>query len=368
MARAVQLVLRQRHFHAGRYTIGYQSCDDSSSLAGTFDPGRCDENASLYAKTAKVLGVIGPFNSECAAAELPILNQTPTGPLALIGPTTTYDLLTANVPGLPPGQLQHFYPTGIRNFVRLQGREAAQVAAEAVLAKRLGLRRVAIVYDDSGGASPGHTAFFRYSARKLGIATTVVPWHLARNTVAAVAARIAARHADGVFIAKGFADPGSFLVRAVRRRLGARFPVITTDYFTPMSAVWKLGGSAALGTYMSYSGVLNSSLPPAGRRFLRELGGVTPSFSTVYAGEAAEILLDAIARSNGTRASVVKQLFATNVRDGLIGDVRFTSSGDLVSAPVTIVRLSRGHGLAFVDLQHSVLDRVISAPLRTVHP
>jgi ABC-type branched-subunit amino acid transport system substrate-binding protein len=64
----------------------------------------------------------------------------------------------------------------------------------------------------------------------------------------------------------------------------------------------------------------------------------------------------------------VKQLFATNVRDGLIGDVRFTSSGDLVSAPVTIVRLSRGHGLAFVDLQHSVLDRVISAPLRTVHP
>jgi branched-chain amino acid transport system substrate-binding protein len=368
MARAVQLVLRQRHFRAGRYTVGYQSCDDSSSLAGRFDPGRCNENASLYAKTAKVVGVIGPYNSECAAAELPILDQTPTGPLALIGPATTFDLLTANVPGLPPGQLQHFYPTGVRNFVRLQAREAGQVAADAVLARRLGLRRVAIVFDDSGVPSSAHTAFFRYSARKLGIATVVVPWHLARNTVGPVAARIAAAHADGVFIAKGFFDPGSFLVRAIRARLGPRFPVLTTDYFTPMSGVWKLAGRAALGTYMSYSGVLNSSLPQAGRRFLRELGGVTPSFSTVYAGEAAEILLDAIARSNGTRASVVEQLFATNVRDGLIGAVKFTKSGDLVSAPVTIVRLSRTPGLAFPDLQHSVLDRVIAAPLRTVHP
>jgi branched-chain amino acid transport system substrate-binding protein len=368
MARAVQLVLRQRHFRAGRYTVGYQSCDDSSGLAGTFDPGRCNENASLYAKTAKVLGVIGPFNSECAAAELPILDRTPTGPLALVGPTTTYDLLTANVPGLPPGQLRHLYPTGVRNFFRLQAREAAQVAAEAVLAQRLGLKRVAIVSDDSGGASPGHTAFFEYSARKLGIATIVVPWHLARSTVDGVAARVAAAHVDGVFVAKGFADPGSFLVRALRRRLGRRFPVLTTDYFTPTADVWKLGGRAAVGTYMSYSGVLNSSLPPAGRRFLRELGGVTPSFSAVYAGQAAEILLDAIARSDGTRASVVRQLSATNVRDGLIGSVRFTKTGDLVSAPVTIVAVSASPGLSFPDLRHSVLDTVIAAPLRTVHP
>jgi len=95
---------------------------------------------------------------------------------------------------------------------------------------------------------------------------------------------------------------------------------------------------------------------------------VTPSFSSVYAGEAAEILLDAIARSNGTRASVVEQLFATNVPHSLIGSVQFTKTGDLVSAPVTIVRLSPGRGLAFPDLQHSVFDDVIAAPIRTVHP
>jgi DNA-binding SARP family transcriptional activator/ABC-type branched-subunit amino acid transport system substrate-binding protein len=368
MARAVQLVLRQRGFRAGRYTIGYQSCDDSSDLAGIWDPGKCNENASLYAKTTKVIGVIGPFNSGCAAAELPILNQSPGGPVALIGPTTTYDVLTANVPGLPPGQLAHLYPTGVRSFARLQAREAAQVAADAVLAKQLGLKKVAVILDDSGSGSPSDTAFFRYSARKLGIATVVVPWHLARTTVGPVAARVARTHADGMFVAKGFADPGAFLVRAVRERLGARFPVITTDFFTPTSDVWKFVGRAALGMYMSYSGVLNSSLPAAGRRFLRQLGGVTPSFSTVYAGEAAEVLLDAIARSNGTRRSVVRELFATDVRDGLIGGVRFTKGGDPVSAPVTIVRVVAQKGLSFPDLGHSVLDRVIAAPLRIVHP
>ena len=41
------------------------------------------------------------------------------------------------------------------------------------------------------------------------------------------------------------------------------------------------------------------------------------------AGQAAEVVLDAIARSDGTRASVLEELRATDVKDGILGSFRF---------------------------------------------
>ena len=37
MADAIELVLKQHGFRAGRYTVGYRSCDDSTAQSGTFD-------------------------------------------------------------------------------------------------------------------------------------------------------------------------------------------------------------------------------------------------------------------------------------------------------------------------------------------
>jgi ABC-type branched-subunit amino acid transport system substrate-binding protein len=59
----------------------------------------------------------------------------------------------------------------------------------------------------------------------------------------------------------------------------------------------------------------------------------------------SEILLDAIARSDGTRASVTEQLRRTKVRNGVLGDVSWDARGDLVEAPVAFMRLS-GEGFA----------------------
>ena len=60
-----------------------------------------------------------------------------------------------------------------------------------------------------------------------------------------------------------------------------------------------------------------------------------------HGGEAAEILLDAIARSDGTRASVTSELFRTRVEEGILGDIRFDRNGDLVDAPVAVFRMAR---------------------------
>ena len=59
------------------------------------------------------------------------------------------------------------------------------------------------------------------------------------------------------------------------------------------------------------------------------------------AAQAAELVVQAIARSDGTRASVLRELKASHVRDGLLGSFRFDSNGDLTPAAVAIMRIHR---------------------------
>ena len=105
-----------------------------------------------------------------------------------------------------------------------------------------------------------------------------------------------------------------------------------------------VAGPAALGLYSAFPGADISLLPPAGKQFLKDLKARTgkPSqFYTASAAQSAEILLNAIAHSDGTRASVTKELFKTRVENGILGDIRFDKNGDPVEAPVTIWRIVR---------------------------
>jgi len=52
------------------------------------------------------------------------------------------------------------------------------------------------------------------------------------------------------------------------------------------------------------------------------------------------VALDAIARSDGSRASILRELFATEVRGGLLGDFRFDTRGDTTERPVTVLRVT----------------------------
>src|SRR4029077_16468553 len=60
---AIELVLRQHGFRAGRYRIGYQSCDDSLAQSAGSDDYKCAANARSFADDARVIGMIGPLLS-----------------------------------------------------------------------------------------------------------------------------------------------------------------------------------------------------------------------------------------------------------------------------------------------------------------
>jgi hypothetical protein len=89
-----------------------------------------------------------------------------------------------------------------------------------------------------------------------------------------------------------------------------------------------------------------------GKTFLLEAGGAP------VAAQAAEVLLDAIAHSNGTRSSVTAHLLDDRVHGGILGYFSFDRYGDMTPSPVTISRIEHGRG---------VTDRVILVPSRLLH-
>ncbi len=55
--------------------IEYESLDDATAQAGQWDEAKCGENAQKAAQDEEIIGWIGPFNSGCAAVQIPILNR-----------------------------------------------------------------------------------------------------------------------------------------------------------------------------------------------------------------------------------------------------------------------------------------------------
>jgi YVTN family beta-propeller protein len=352
MSEAIAYVLREHRFRAGRFSVGYRSCDDSTAESGIFDVARCQANARAYAAAREVIAVIGPFNSGCAEAELPVLTAAPDGPLAVLSPTNTDPDLTLKAPRAQTG------------YARLVAHDAARANAAMILLRDLHRRRVLVLYDGSGAEAAiasEHVAAARSQHVHL---VGVHAWSKRPGRDAATAARAARARPDAIIVC-GLIDTGAAkIVRALRRRLGRGVAIVGTDGLLPVSGLFGSAGPAARDTYIPVSGLVPDGLGPAGRSFVKRFSATQPDGSVtaaaVYAAQAAEIMLDAIAGSDGTRAGVARALRATHLSNSLIGPVNFDRRGDVVPRPVTILRARHGGGpMVIAGTAGASIDRVI---------
>ena len=346
---AVEFVLRERRFAAGPHQLAFQACDSQP-----YDPeGRtgCDVKAKRYAAHPAVLGVIGPLSSACASGVIPTANEAPAGPLAIVSPSTTGVSLTRRGADAPPSEPERFYPTGVRNFVRVIAADDFQVAAGAMLARQIGVKRPVPVFDDEN--SKGKAQAFRSAAEKLGLDVAgVLPWG-PRDPVPLLA-QLKRRGVDGVYFAGG--DPD--VVNGLRAALGPDVPILMTDSVSPADMA-KEAGPASEGLRFTVPGVDPQGVTGAGRELidrLREAVG-EPHPYAISAVQATELLLDAIARSDGTRRSVISELFDSEVRGGVLGDFSVTPAGDTTANQVTVYRIENGERR---------FDRILNPPLSLV--
>jgi ABC-type branched-subunit amino acid transport system substrate-binding protein/streptogramin lyase len=372
---AIRQVFRERSYRAGRFRVGLQSCDASTAQSGVWEPRRCAANAHAYGRAKGLVAVIGPFNSDCAQYQLAILNRAPGGPVPIVSPANTASGLTHEA--LPPpggyrGEPNVYYPTGTRNYFRVIGRETLQGVALGMTADRLGLDRVYVLQDDADDDAWYRTWVidpFLRTARRLhvGIAGRERYTGAARS-FGALAARIDRSGADAVVIGGDFFNGGDRLLKALRARRGGQLPILTGFLFVSPHEIRRSAGGAAEGVYLTTTDIPGRAreLTPAARELARGLG-IPPNEPigplVLEAGQAAEVVLDAIGRSDGTRPSVLEQLKATNVKDGILGSFRFDRYGDITPAEIPVLRITRSTERSHREgLEDAVVDRVVSVP------
>ena len=340
---AVAHTLRAHAFRAGQLRVGLQTCSDGLLQSGFFDEGKCRANARAYARNPAVIGVVGPSHSACTAAMLPILNGAAGGPVPIVSHANTGAFLVGRDPLAPAGELDRLFPGGRRGYARIMPTDDYEAAAAAMHAQRVSPAGVFVVTDEftHDGPSP---VWFRRAARRLGLPILGTAFQRSRSRrVAVLARRIEASGARAVYLQTG-ADR---FIAPLRGRLGDEVTVILAAFGgIPISGLFDAVGDAARGIHVTIPGLPVDRLPPAGRRFVRDFGSTRPGGRVpewaVYGAAATEALLAAIARSDGSRASVARALASVDLPDTPVGRLRFTRKGEPTTNPVAIVRAERG--------------------------
>jgi branched-chain amino acid transport system substrate-binding protein len=340
---AIRYLLEQQNFKAGDHNVAFQSCDDATAQAGKWDSGKCSTNAQAYAGNESVVGVIGTFNSGCAAIEIPVLNQAPGGGVAMISPANTYVCLTEGGPGCDGTEPDKYYPSGSRNYARVVAHDAYQGAAVAEFAKSEGVTSVYIL-NDKEAYGLGVATNFRNAAEHLGIKVAgFEAWDPKASSYEALFRKIGGTDADAVFLGGLIDENGAQVIKDKVAVLGpndGKVKLFAPDGFTTQQTIDE-APEAAAGMYMSVAGVPIDQFKGKGAEFAAafkpRLGGKEIDPYAIYGAQAAQAMLDAIAASDGSRGDIIAKLFETEVTDGYLGNFEINENGDPSGAEGAVV-------------------------------
>jgi branched-chain amino acid transport system substrate-binding protein len=346
MVNAIKLALEQRNYKAGEVQIEYESMDDATAQAGQWDEAKCAENAQKAAQDEEIVGWIGPFNSGCAQVEIPILNEAGLG---MISPANTYIGLTK--PGGEPDEPEKYYPTGERNYARVIVADDKQGAAGAALLEQEGLQSV-YVLDDKETYGKGLADQFQQSAEEVGIEI------LGREGIDGSAAnyrslmnKIAQTDPDAIYFGGIIENNAGQLVKD---KVGAGMSNEDVAFIGPdgifVDTFITQAGDAAEGSYITFGGLPPRELSAEGREFVETYESKyddNVQAYTAYAYEAANVMLDAIARAyeadgEVTREGVIREIFATEDYKGVLGTWSFDEDGDTTLTKLSVQRVENG--------------------------
>ena len=346
--------LARKGWQAGQKTqVAFQACDDSIGTTGEWDEGLCRSNAQAYAADPDVIGVIGTYNSGCAAIEMPILNGAPGGGLAMVSPGNTFVCLTQPSPTLcKKDEPDVYFPSGNRNYVRVVPNDAVQGAGLASFAHDIGVKRPFVLYAADDPTSLGQAMTFQSAAAALGMLPRgAAQWDPNADDYAVQMNKVRHSGADALVLAGILEQNGVQLIRDKVAALGPNdgpIKLFAFDGFGQQATIDNTGPDAR-GMYVSLPGKVPGSLTGAGDTFVKELkaqiGDQPVEVFAPYAGQAAEVLLNAI-REGGTRSGTIAELFKTKVEGGITGSFAITPTGDPVPAPISVQQAGANFTLA----------------------
>ena len=328
------------------YQVAVVDLDDVVGDVHNADKGA--ENARALVANPEVLGMVGPYNSNVALAQVPITNQAH---MAQISPANANECLTKDIPSCR-GQASAIRPAGLNTYFRVvstsdvEGPIVIDYAHDA-----LGLERIAFGSDgELYGRGVADQAARQLAARG-GQAVDRRDFDpQARTDYRAWLRQARADGAQAVYFG-GTDSTGACLVRAqMAETFPAAAPEIGGGLVTPKCLTD--GGDNAVGML----GDTNSADPnqtAQGRAWLTRYRRSFPAAAdlgsyTVQAYTATAALLDAIgraARAAGgalpSRDQVVGQVARTRSFDSPLGRISFDRNGDVVPQVVSLYESRR---------------------------
>ena len=344
---AIKLLIKQMGGKAGAYTIKLRTYDNSTAAKGSWDDAQCAKNASEHVAARDEIAVMGTYNSGCAKIIVPILNQDPSGPMVMVSNANTNPGLTKTWDVGEPGK---YYPTGKRNYYRVVTTDDNQGAAAAEFAKSQGVKSV-YVLNDTQTYGQGVAKAFTSSAKKLGLnvlssGDAGEGWDAKATNYEALFTKIAALKPDMLYVGGIFDLNGGQLVKDKFKFLGdnTKVKMMMPDGFTGYPDFLAL--AEAQGAYLSFTGLSIDQFPKGGAAekfqaaYLKEYKVPPTSSFSVYGAAAMQAILDAVARSNGTRKDVFAKMKTVNIPavKSVVGTpIKFDANGDTLGRDITIL-------------------------------
>jgi branched-chain amino acid transport system substrate-binding protein len=338
-----KLALSDAGGHVGLLKVSYVSLDDVNPVTGKPSPGESATAAKQAAQDTSTIAYLGDYGSEATAISLPIINEAG---ILQVSPASPYvGLTSAEDAGQDePGR---FYPSGKRNFARLQPGDQVQAQAQARLMHGLGLHDVYVLDDQDPFEMPLATIVAK-DAEQAGVKvaaheSVALP---AEANFAGLIEKILASKAQAVFLAAG-AGPGPV---GLWRKLHAADPhllLLGSSSLASEAFTSQLGSSAAV-THLTSPLLAENLYPPSAQKVLARYrrtfhGEAGPS--VLYGYEAMSGVLEAIHHAGplgNNRPDVIKAFMTTHDRDSVIGRYSVQPDGETTITTYGVDRVRGG--------------------------
>lgn len=329
---------------AGGYALVYEPLDDGvAANNGGWEAGKETENANKAINDADAMVLMGTYNSGAAKIAIPILNQATPSPMPMISFANTYPGLTVAVEGATEeGEPDVYYPSGVRNYMRVCPADQIQGGAGARWAFNSQARTKAYVLDDNSLYGKGVATVFKNEFEALGGEILgSESYEKSVDNYQTLMTSIADKGPDIVYVGATVENNPAKLLQDMRGVMGEEVIYLGSDGQNNQAFV-DGAGDAANGAYITFGGYTPDKLlevgGPGGDYVTRvtEKLGHSPDAYSVYSYETVVAVIQAIGRAGvNDRAAILKELFGTEGFVSLLGFTwSFNENGDTDNAVI----------------------------------
>jgi branched-chain amino acid transport system substrate-binding protein len=344
----VEFAIKQKNAAGGveGYTIQFQGFDDCRQGKYSADAGV--ENVQKMLADSKFLGMVGPYNSAVARAEIPLANAQH---FTMISPSNTNECLTVDFPycSVHPQDLRK---SGPNNYWRVVTRDDYQGPAMGTYAyKNLNLKNVGVL-DDSTVFGKGIADNFEKRFKELGGTTNRSSYKVDQTSdFRSILLGFKNKGATGIYVG-GTDDQNICVPKAQLKTIGWDVPFMGGDGIETSDCIDQAAGNEN-GIYATSAGADAGQIPGAKSTidaFKKAFPGPNDYGGyTMQAYDAANALMAAIGRgvkdaggNMPTREQVRNQMSKTVGFVGVIGTYDFDQAGDTSLKIVSVYVTAKG--------------------------